>query len=130
MADATVATGFGITVAFSSGFFAEIIGVKPPASKRNSIDTSHTATAGGDRTFMPGDLIDNGELQVDIHFNPGTSPPIDQPEETVTLTFSSGTTWVFTGFMTDYEPDAPMEDKMVASVTIKVDGAITITPAA
>lgn len=126
--DPTVDTGFGIGITFDSGFFAEIVAVTPPGQSREKIDTSHTKTAGGDRTFMPGDLIDNGEMNVDIHFNPGTTPPVKSPEETVTITFDSGTTWAFTGFMMNYESDAPLDDKMVASCTIVVDGAIIITP--
>lgn len=128
MPDPAVDTGYGITITFSSGFFAQIIGVTPPGSSREAIDTSHTETTGGDMTFIPSDLIDNGELQVELNFNPGTTPPIDSAAETVTITFASGTTWAFTGFMTNYEPDAPIDDRMTASCTVKVSGAITITP--
>jgi hypothetical protein len=120
-------TGFGITIAFDSGFLAEIIDVTPPAVSREAIDTSHTATTNGKMTFMPSDLIDGGELQVEIHFVPSEVPPISSAAETVTITFGSGTTWAFSGFLTNYEPAAPIDDRMTATVTIKVSGAITIT---
>lgn len=119
-------TGYGITITFDSGFLAEIIDVTPNEMSREAIDTTHTATTNGAMTFIPSDLIDYGELQCEINFAEGTAPPIDDAAESVVITFASGTTWTFTGFMTNYAPAAPIDDRMTASVTIKASGAITI----
>ena len=127
-------TGFGITITFDTGFLAEIIDVTLPESARESIDTSHTATTDGMMTFIPSDLIDNGDLEVELNFDEDASPPIDSDPETVTITFplrtgnTTAATWAFTGFMTNYAPAAPIDDRMTATATIKVTGAITITP--
>ena len=117
--------GTGLEIAFESGFLATITDVTPPASSRPSIDTSHYGTSTY-RTFIPGDLIDNGQLQCTIEFDPGQVPPIDQDASTVTITFRNDETWEFSGFMTDYQPGSPMEERMTASCVIKVSGAITI----
>jgi len=129
MASPSVDIATGITITFgTSEFTAEILDVTPPGMSREAIETTHQGTT-GQKTFMPADLYDSGELGFDIHFNPDTSPPIGSAAETITITFPSGATWAFTGFMTGYAPSAPLEDKMTASVTVKVTGAITITPA-
>lgn len=122
--------GTGITIVFgTSGFGGEILDVGGPESSRESVDVSHQGTV-GPRRFVPGDLYDNGEATWDVHFNPDTDFPIDQAPEVITITWPSGATWAFNGFMLTHGPAAPLEDKMVASISIKVDGEITIVPAA
>lgn len=120
-------TFFGGTISFSTGFLAQIISVTLPEQAREAIDTSHAGTTGGDMTFIPSDLIDHGELQVELNFDETTAPPIDSAAETVTITFASATTWAFTGFMTNYSAEAPIDDRMTATATIKVSGDITVT---
>lgn len=129
MPDVT-ATGFGISIAFATGFLAEIIDITLPEQVREAIETTHTQTANGDATFIPASVVDNGELQVEIAFLPDKAVPIKQPVESIEVDFPSGTKWTFDGFMTNHAPSAPIDDRMTASVTIKVTGGITITPAA
>lgn len=121
--------GTGITITFSSSFFAEILEVTGPSASRVSIQTSHMGTV-GNHTFTPGDLVDWGELSVSIAFNPVTDPPIGSAPETVTITWpNSGTaTWAFTGFMIGFTPKGPLEDRCTADCTIKVSGDVTVTP--
>lgn len=139
---AAVDIGTGTTIAFgTSGFSAQVLDVSGPGLARESIETSHMGTSGpgagqvGSKTFMPADLVDPGELSFEIHFNPDTVPPIHEAAETITVTFpipaglTNGATWVATGFVTSYEPSSPLEDKMVASITVKLSGQITITAA-
>jgi len=129
MAASTADTGFGITIEFASGFLAEIIGCKPPGPTREAIDVSHTTSPDNAKEFIFADLVDYGELTVDLNFQPDAIPPIDEPPEDTTINFPSGATWEFKGGLTGYEPDAPIDDRMTASATIKVTGKITITPA-
>jgi hypothetical protein len=126
-------TSHGITIDFAtSNFDAEVTNFTPPPWARESIPTTHAETADG-KTFMPGDLPDYGELQFTIHFNEDDEPPIDGDAETITITFASGTTWEFTGFMTEYAAGGTStegDEKIEADVTVKVSGKITVTPAA
>lgn len=128
--------GYGVAITFDSGFFGEINNVEGPSMSREAIDTSHAGTTGGFRTFQPSDLVDHGEVEVTIAFDPDQEPPIDQAAETVTITYpipsgmSSGATWQFSGFMTGATPTVPFDDKMTMSATLKVSGDITYTPAA
>lgn len=120
----------GITISFpDSSFTAEILDVGMSGLSRGSVDVTHQGTTQA-RRFTPTDLYDAGEATFGFHFNPDTSPPIDQAPEVVTLTFPSGAHWDFTAFFTDYSGDFPLEDKMAGEATLKVDGIISITPAA
>jgi hypothetical protein len=79
-------------------------------------------------TFAPGDLVDWGEMTVEIAFNPATEPPIGEAAEAIVISFadSDTTTWTFNGFMTAFSPSTPLEDRATASCTIKITGGITL----
>jgi len=118
-------SGFGTTITFSTGYFAEIISVDGPDLSRESIDTTHMGTTSGLMTFIPSDLIDNGTLSVEMAYIPGTAPPISSAAETVTVTYPDSSTAAFSGFLTSFSPSIPIDDRMTASAEIKVSGAIT-----
>ena len=117
--------GTGITISFASGFFAEILSVTPPGASRESIPTSHMGTTNA-HTFTPADLVDWGEMGVDMAFIPSTTIPINDVTEEVVITFpdSASSTMTFDGFMTGFTPEAPLEERMTASATLKVTGAV------
>jgi len=126
------AIGTGATVTFDSGFFAEIISANWNGIERPSIDTTHTGTTTA-RTFVPGSLYDPGELEVEIAWAAETEPPYGGAAETCTLQVpSSGTggtsTWAASGFMINFSGSVPLEERQTATGTIKLTGAITVTP--
>ena len=128
-----VGTGTSITFG-TSGFSAALISVDGPSSSREAVETSTMATTNS-HTFMPADLVDRGEVSLTFEFDPDLEPPIDQAAETITITWpipsglSNGATWVFSGFMTDYNPGASIDERMEASGTLKISGDITVTAA-
>ena len=136
-----VATGITLTFG-TSGFTAELTSVSWSGISRVSLDTSHMGTAApgsgkfGNMTFKPGDLSDPGELQVEFFFNPDTEPPIDQPAETITVTFplvtgdTTAAKWAASGFITSYEMTGELENMMTGSMTVKFSGNVTQTAAA
>lgn len=122
--------GTGTTIAAATGFatfFAEILDVTPPNASLEAIQTSHMGTTVA-HTFTPADLIDWGELNCQLAFDPAEDPPMGTVA-TFTITFPDDdtTTWQFSGFITGYEPSVPMEDRATADVTIKVSGDVTVT---
>jgi hypothetical protein len=118
-------TGHGITITFAtSGFEGEILDVTPPTSSLADIKTSHTKTTGSTHTYVPGDLVENGALTFDIAFEPTDPPPIDADPEVITIAIPGVGSEVFTGYINNVAPRAPMEDRMVSSVTVKVSGTI------
>lgn len=120
-------TFFGGSITFSSSFFAEILSVTIPEMTRDAIETTHAGTTGGKRTFIPSDLEDMGEFTVELNLDETTKPPIDSAAETVTITFASGTTWSFTGFMTSAGGSGPIDDRMTGSYTVKISGDVTVS---
>lgn len=125
----TAAVGTGTTITFNSGFFAEILSANWSGFERAAIDTTNFATTTA-RTFIPGDLYDPGEIEVELAFQPDTELPLDQAAETVTITWPDGSTWAGSAFMRAGSITAPLEEKMTATATLKFSGAITVTPAA
>jgi len=115
--------GTGTQIQFGSGFFAEILDITPAGMERKSIDTSHMGTS-TNKTFIPGDLVDNGNLEVEIAFDPDAIIPIADASESVVITFPDSTTWTFSAFMTAFKPKTPLEDRMTAQCTLKISGAI------
>jgi hypothetical protein len=122
--------GTGSTVTFgTSGFSADILGVNLSGVTREAINTSHMGTT-SDHTFMPVDLVDNGTLELEIAWLATLTPPIitNAAAETVTVAFAgSATTWSFSAFQTDLGITVPLEDKMTATMTFKISGAISIS---
>lgn len=116
--------GTGTTITFgTSSFTAAVISIGQIASnERVAIETSHMGTTDW-HTFLPGKLVDGGELQFQIAFAPAAVPPITGPAETITIAYPGGT-YVGSGFVTNYTPTAPLEERMTADITIKWTGAL------
>lgn len=119
-------TGYGTTVSFDSGFFAEIRNVDGPEMSRSKIDTSHSTTVGGFKTFIFSDLRENGEVSISGIADPSSVPPIDEDLEPCVITYQDGTTWSFSGGLMNYKITAPHDDLVTFTATLVVSGEITI----
>lgn len=126
--------GFGLSIAFSSGFCALVRSISWSGIERNFLDTTHMTTTEGASTFLPSDIEDYGEASVEMLADPDSVPPITGALETVTITFpikpggSTAATWACSGALRSYEITAPHDDLMTATATIKFSGKITFTP--
>lgn len=123
--------GTGATILFAtSSFSAEIESIGHSGISREAVESTHLGTTNA-KTFIAPDLYDPGELSLEMNFDPDTFPPIDQPAEVITVTFptpiggASGASWAASGFMTEFEYTAPLEEKMTATATVKFSGVIT-----
>jgi hypothetical protein len=122
--------GHGATITFSSGFFANVEDIEWSGITRDSIETTHMETSGG-QTYLPTDNYDPGNLSVTWQYDVAeTSTPYTSTAETVTLTFpdantSTTSTWSASGFLTDYSVTLPDKDKVMATATVKFSGSIT-----
>ncbi len=120
--------GTGVTIAFgTSNFVANVMSISHGGIARPSVDTTHLGTTTA-RTFMPGDLYDGGEVTLNIQWNPDAAvkPPINGAAETITIDFGT-TTASFSGFVTGYGYEVPLEELMTSEITIKVSGEIAYT---
>jgi len=118
----------------TSSFSHTLLDVSWDSQTREAIETSHMGTTGY-RTFMPGDLVDPGEISMEIEHDPDEPPPITLVAEPITITFplvaggSTAATWACSGFITSFSASVPMEDKMVSSVSVKLTGTPTYVDA-
>lgn len=131
--------GYGTLFALlSSGSYvtiAEVTSVTPPGFSRDAQDATHTESPDAFREFIAG-LTDAGEVGIELNFDPGSSSAAlllaqfdTQDPGTHKITFPDGSTWVFTGILTGFEPQAPVDEKMVATATFKVSGKPVLTQA-
>ena len=126
--------GFGTSITFESGFFAEITNVDWSGLSREDMDISHMGLAAPWMEFQPTDLIDPGELGVELSFDPDDEPPISEVAENCTVTWplpagqSNPATWVCSAYLKNYQAGAPYRGKMTATATLKFSGEITFTP--
>ncbi|MEE3098834.1 MAG: phage tail tube protein, partial [Pseudomonadota bacterium] len=82
-------------------------------------------------------LRDPGECSVDIHFAPGSAGDtlIQSVRDAAAvvkgrITFENGVVWTFDMLLMSYEPQVPLDDKMVATVTFKITASYGVTAAA
>lgn len=114
---------------------AEVTNISGPGLALDALDmTSHDSS--GDREFIGG-LLDGGEVTCEVNFMPGNATHkqviADMKARTVStwsIVWSDGSssTWSFSALPTAFEPSAPVDGKLSASITLKVTGSVT-TPA-
>lgn len=121
------AIGTGTTIVFgTSGFSAEVVGINLSDISRVAINSSHLGSTSA-HSFIFGDLVDWGNAELEINYDPTDFPPVGEAAETITITTPDSTTYVFSGAVTNVSAAIPLEDKMTATVTVKAAGAVTIT---
>lgn len=117
---------------------AEVTSITPPNMARDSIDASHEQSPDAWREFIAG-MKDGGEVKMDLNFVPGGSAAAALTGEldlsasdavkNRQILFPDGSMFEFVGFLTGFEPDAPLDDKMSGTATFKVTGKPTLTQA-
>jgi hypothetical protein len=109
---------------------AEVYNITPPNQQVDDVDVTHNTSPNRTREFIPG-LIDPGECSFEMNFIPGSdSDSILQELKTAgqqvqcKIEFPNAETWEFLGSVKGYEVSSGTEDKMTATVTIRVSGDI------
>lgn len=125
--------GFGMSIAFSSSYLAEIVSIEIGGVQRDALETTHAGTTNGIRTFIPSDLETYGEMTVRMRRGVGVIPPITGAIETVTVTWgkepgqTTAATWAFSGFCINWSASSPYEGLVETTATIKSTAAVTVT---
>lgn len=138
--------GYGIHLARGDGAspevftdIAELADLSPPAMAKDSVEATHTDSTDGFREFIPG-LKDGGEFTATVNLLPGNATQHnasdgalnDYINETtarnwrITFPGSPAAKWTFKAFITGFDANTPMDDKMTFDITFKVSGAPTI----
>jgi predicted secreted protein len=129
--------GYGTKVAIKdNGSYAdldEVISVTPPNQQVEQVEATHTQSPNRTREYISG-LNDPGECSFDMNFVPGSSSDTrllalktSGAYKDTRITFPNAVTWDFLASVTGYEPQAPIDDRMIVTVTMRVSGPTTIT---
>lgn len=131
---------FGATLTKDGVEIAEVTNIGGPGLARDTLEATHHKSPNMWREFIKG-LKDGGEVSLDLNFLPfnsthnasvSTGLLADFSDDTTISTFvltfpdSGATSWTFPGIVTGFEPASPFDDKLTASVTIKVSGQPTL----
>ena len=122
----------------SGDAYGQVISITGPGLSADVIDvTSHDSTNAWEESVVG--ILRSGEVTMEIVWDPadafyknaGTGLLADfiaRASITLTLVFSDTATteWTFSAFVTGFEPSAPHDDKLGASVTFKPTGDITL----
>ena len=116
---------------------AEITSISPPSLSKDTIETTSHDSVDRYKEFISG-LRDAGEVSLDINYDPADAThglltgllgeyEKDAPSNyKIIFPDASTTTWSFAGILTSFETSAPIDDKLTASVTIKISGKPTL----
>lgn len=138
MSDAMIGFGTRFFMAATAGAaaltkLAEVTSVGFPNEQVAEVEVTHYESANRTREFIPG-LNDAGEITIELNWIPGSeTDALIQAAKSdgkvrmmriATPADDDAQMYTFPGFVRGYERTAPMDDKMVATVTIRVAGAV------
>ena len=129
--------GFGTVWAMHDGAstyadVGEVVSIDLLDVEVDSIDVSSHDSPSQWREFVAG-MKDGGELSMEVNYDPALHGTIwgalgTERNHRITLPDAGAATIAFAGFISGASAQAPYDDKLSATFTIKVTGAVTITP--
>ncbi|HZX38445.1 MAG TPA: phage tail tube protein [Streptomyces sp.] len=124
--------GDGATPTETFSPIANVTDITPPALERETLDVTAHDSPEAWREFTGG-LKDGGEVELELNYDPrehdGLVSDLSDATPRNYKVVWPGTlgNWAFKAVMTNFEPEAPHDDKLAASATFKVSGKPTIT---
>ena len=125
MADAMHAHGTKLNL---TGDIAEVTNISGPGFSVDMEDVTSHDSDGAWEEVLP-TIKRSGEISVDINYDPGNNCYADKLgnfEENATLTFPDANVWTFDCYVSGFEPEAPVEGKLAATITLKLTGEPTV----
>jgi hypothetical protein len=108
-------------------YVREVFSATPPSDTDESVDATHMASPNRTREYIPG-MTDGGEASFEMNYVPGSATDIflrstiKGVKLVARLTFANGVRILFNCTRQGYEKSVPNEDKMTATLTLKVSG--------
>lgn len=102
--------------------------IQRPSLEREEIDVTDHDSPGGVREYIPG-LRDGGSVSAELNWRPGHDELVMEDYESdrvwdyrIVFPTREKHAWTFPAFVTSYEGEADAEDKLTASIELKVAG--------
>lgn len=114
---------------------ANVTDITPPGLERETYDVTAHDSEEAWREFIGG-LKDGGEVELELNYDPREHDALvadfDDANPRNYKVVWPGTlgNWAFKALITNFEPEAPHDDKLAASATFKVSGKPVLTPGA
>lgn len=118
---------------------AEVTSVSLPDEQTAEVEVTHYKSPGRTREFISG-LNDAGEITIEMNFVPGSATDdllvaakADGQTRTMRVVVTDAADaemYTFPGFVRGYARSIPIDDRMTATVTIRVAGAVVQAAAA
>jgi hypothetical protein len=114
---------------------AEVFALNPPDEQADDIEVTHFKSPGRTKEYIQG-LIDAGEADVSMNYNPGSPTDIlireaktsgKNRDYKIELLDEDGDIWEITGqvYVKGYKRDIPINDRMAATMTVRFAAAST-----
>jgi hypothetical protein len=112
----------------------EITSIKGPGAKVDMKDATNMSSPNQTKEIIPG-LEDPGQVQVTFNWVPGDPQHAlllaDKSAKTqknwkIVLPASIGKAWSFAGYVSGFDPNYPVDDKISTTVTIDLNGQATL----
>jgi hypothetical protein len=116
-------TGAGATLALSvTGAVGNIRRIGGAAMELGKLEASHLGTT-GHKIFIPDDLIDPGNLEIEAEFDKAAGIPSQGVLETATVTFGGGGTLAGSGFIGRVQaPECALSTIQVLNIRFEFNG--------
>lgn len=127
---------FGTLFKRGSTDIVQITNISGPALAADTEDvTTHDSTGAWEEHVVT--ILRTGEVTLEIQYDPAANTHrnaagglihdlASRTANTYSLVFPSTTTWTFSAFVTGFEPSAPTDGALTASVTLKLTGQPTL----
>lgn len=127
--------GHGTTLKFvdSANVIGEVFNIDPFEISVDEIDVTTYASEDKYREYMAG-LLEPGEISFECHIDESDAgqneaiAALGGAAESFELEFPSAVAkWEFDAYVSGYAPSSPLDDKMTATITLKLTGKSTFT---
>lgn len=130
MSESAGISAHGTIIKMGNTPVGELRDITPPALSRKAIET--TTHNSDDDSYVAGHRR-KGEMQLQVNFLPsGDQTLMDSwaagTKEKWELDYPDGGVWVFSGFVSNIGPKAPVDGALEASVSIRPSGGHVFTP--
>lgn len=112
---------------------AEVYEITPPSSTIAKVQVTHMKSPGRRHEYIPG-LTENGAASLQMNYVPGSASDLrlealraSGQVVSMRITYPNGVTVTFDGFVEEYTPAVPVDDRLTATVSLAVTGDIVIT---
>jgi predicted secreted protein len=112
---------------------ANVTDITPPGLERETYDVTAHDSEEAWREFIGG-LKDGGEVELELNYDPREHDSLvadfndAAPRNYKVVWPGTLGDWAFKALITNFEPEAPHDDKLAASATFKVSGKPVLTP--